>query len=239
MKLNRRQKLLTLIILSLTIIVIYKKTNNNNINYVNLGDGLAKGIDSYGINDYGYSDYFRDYLKETNKLKDYSNEFTNEEMTIKSLTNTLITNKKMFHNNKKTSIKEILRDADYLTISIGMNDLMYKLNIRNDYSEFNLNRIIYEIEKDFNELINEIKKVYPHKIYIIGQYSNNKDIFYKDSVKKLNNIYKNNPDVTYISTLDIINNKDVFFSNPYSYYPNYKGYKYIYYKMLDKITKNT
>ena len=45
----------------ISIFLIYKFTFNNNVNYVALGDDLAKGINSYGHVSYGYFDYIYDY----------------------------------------------------------------------------------------------------------------------------------------------------------------------------------
>jgi hypothetical protein len=57
------------------------------------------------------------------------------------------------------------------------------------------------------------------------------------AIKKLNNIYKKNKNVTYISTYIISENKNIFLSNSMNYYPNYKGYQVISSKIIDKISK--
>ncbi len=238
MKFSRKMKLLTLIILSLSVFFIYKYTNHNNISYTAIGDGFAKGIDCYGRVDYGYSDYIKDYLQETNKLKTYSNTYTSEGMTIESIYNTVLTHQKMSKDDKNDNIINILRDTDYLTINVGLNDLLYKLSLTNEFTDENLNVIIKEIETSFDNLIAEIKKVYNREIFVIGYYnpdSSNK--FIKKAIERLNNIYKTNDDVTYISTYIISENKNIFLPNPNSYYPNYKGYQLISNKIIDKISK--
>lgn len=238
MKLSRKVKLLTLVLMSITVFFIYNKTNYNNISYTVFGDGLSVGIDCYGRNTYSYGEYVKEYLIEKQKLKTYSDIYTSEDMTIEMLYNNLLTNKKVSDNNTNYTIKDILRDTDYLTISIGLNDLLYKLNLTSEFTEENLNVIINEINTSFDNLITEIRKVYTRDIYIVGYY--NVDIdndFYKQAIKKLNNIYKKNEHVTYISTYIISENKSIFLSNPSSYYPNYKGYQAISTKIIDKISK--
>ena len=238
MKFSKKLKLLTIIILSSSVFLIYKLTNHHNINYTALGDGFAQGIDCYGRVDYGYNDYVKDFLQENNKLMNYSNYHIKEDMTIESLYNTILTDKKMNNNNIKTNIIHILRDSDYLTISVGINDLLYKLSMTSEYTEENLNVVINEIEKSFNNLINEIEKIYNREIIIIGYYEPpNTNEFLSMAIKKLNNIYKKNKKVTYISTYTISENKNIFLSNPNSYYPNYKGYQLISNKIIDKISK--
>lgn len=238
MKFSRKLKLLTLIIMSSTIFFIYNKTNYNNITYTSLGDSLAVGIDSYGQKIYSYGDYVKDYLISKRKLKNYSKTFTSEDMTIEKLYNYILINKEVNHQNKKEKIKDILQETDYLTISVGLNDLMYKLTLIDKLNDENINIIIDEITTTFNELINEIRKVYKHEIYVIGYYDSNIDNkYYKQAIKKLNNIYISNPDVVYISTYIISENKNIFLSNPSKYYTNYKGYQVISSKIIDKISK--
>ncbi len=238
MHFSRKIKLLTLIILSLSVIFIYKATNHNNINYTTLGDGFAKGIDCYGRIDYGYNDYVKDYLIETKKLKGYSNTFTSEDMTIERLLNTFLINEKVSEENKKENIREILRDTDYLTISVGLNDLLYKISLSNEPSSQNLDFIISEIKISFNTLIDEIRKVYSRPIYVIGYYDAPiKNTYLQNAIRELNSIYEENSDVTYISTYAISENSSVFLPNPNSYYPNYKGYRLISTKIVSKISK--
>lgn len=238
MKLSKKLKLLTIVLLSLSVFFIYKHTNYNNINYTVLGDSLSKGIDCYGRIDYGYSDYIKDYLQEINKLKTYSKKYTDENMTIEKLYNTIITDKKMSQNITNNNIRDVLRDSNYITMTIGLNDLLYKLSMTNEFTEANLDIIIKEIDMSFALLIEEIRKVYNREIYIIGYYdvdANNK--FFKSAIKKLNNIFKKNDNVTYISTYELSENRNVFLPNPSSYNPNYKGYKVISNKIINKMSK--
>lgn len=238
MKCSKTIKLIVLIILSLSVFFIYNLTNYNNISYTVIGDGLSCGIDSYGIKGHGYSDYIKDYLKNNKKLQNYSKEYTKEGITIEMLYNDIISNQKMLQNNTKQNITNILSNTDYLTITIGLNDLLYKIQLLDQQTEENLNVIIKEIETDFNNLIKTIRTIYKKDIYIVGYYDFDiKNEFYKKAIRKLNNIYINNKDVIYISTYILSENKSVFFSNPQSYYPNYKGYQLISTKIIDKISK--
>ena len=51
---KRYQKLIVLIVISLSVILIYKKETKNTKTYLVLGDSLALGINSYGAVTYGY-----------------------------------------------------------------------------------------------------------------------------------------------------------------------------------------
>lgn len=238
MHISRKVKLLILIIMSLSVFLIYKATNHHNITYTALGDTISTGIDCYGRKDYGYSDYIKDYLSNINKLKSYSNEYTKEDMTIDGLYNTLLSSEKVEKQNTNSNLKIILRDSDYITLSIGLNDLLYKLSLTADFTEENLDIIIKEIAQSFNNLIEEIRKVYNQEIFVIGYYNVDKDNrFLQLAINKLNNIYKKNSKVIYISTTELAENSNVFLPNPNSYYPNYKGYQLISNKIITKIAK--
>ncbi len=238
MRSSRKTKLLILIIMSFSVFFIYKFTNHNNINYTVIGDSLSYGKDCYGQVDYGYSDYIKDYLESKNKLQRYSREYTQMEMTIKDLYNTLLSEENMTNSDKNVNLRSLLRDSDYLTMTIGLNDLLYKLSLINDVTDENINIIIKEIDESFDMLIEEIRKVYNRDIYVIGYYNfNSNNTIVQKAIKKLNNIYKKNPNVIYISSQELSQNPNVFLPNPNSYLPNYKGYQLISNKIIDKMAK--
>ena len=107
-------KLLILIILSLSVYFIYQQTKNKTITIMAIGDGLSLGINSYGIEEYSYLNYYKDYLEEENII--LSNNYSKKDLTIKETIET-ITN--------KASIKRDLREADKLFLNIGDNDLIF------------------------------------------------------------------------------------------------------------------
>lgn len=239
MKLIKKYKVLIIFILVCTsIFFIYKRNDKNNINYTSLGDALAIGVDSFGRVDYGYSDYVKDFLKEKDKLNQYIKSFSDENMSIEKLYEYILINKKIKLKNKEYNIRKTLRETEILTISVGLNDLIYNLNITNAKTEFKLDCIVSNITNEFNMLIKEIKKYYPGKIYIIGYY---KSKMYSSltnmGIDKLNKMYQENNDVIYISTDDILNYDKDSFSNPDSYYPNRIGYQKISQKIISKISK--
>ena len=83
--LKKHIKILVLIFTCLLIYLIYNKNNINNITYLSLGDEYAMGINSYGVKDYGYNDYLKDYLEKNNKLHKYYNNFSYKEIRINDL----------------------------------------------------------------------------------------------------------------------------------------------------------
>lgn len=222
---KRYLKILILLIIISTIYIIYKINNKNNISYISLGDAFSLGQNSYNIVDYGYSDYIRDYLKDNNKLQFYTKKYSKDDIMISTLYENIVINKKVTEQDKIINIKQTLRSSNILTLSIGMNDLKYKLSIEpKNISLLKIDKIVNETNKEFNNLIKEIKKYYPYKIYVIGYPTVNiKDQKLLISVKKLNYLYQKNKEVVFINPNNIL--KEEHFLNPNSIYPNKTGYE--------------
>lgn len=231
------KKHLKLIVLILTCILIYIIYNNTteekNITYVSLGDGYATSINSYNVNSYGYSDYLKDYLKSNNKLHYYYN-YSYKDMKIDDLYKDILIN---YKNKDNEGIKQILREANLLTLSIGINDIIYKNSLIKYKTEASEERLIKEVTNNMDILIKEIKKYYKYNIYIIGYYNNypqnsvEKEILDKYNKKIL--IYSKKNDITYIK---IEKNLSKYYENKDSIYPNTLGYEQIYKEILSKIT---
>ena len=119
-------------------------------------------------------------------------------------------------------------NSDQIIITLGYNDLIYKLNVSDELNPSKFYKIITEIEKDYNSLIEEIRKYTPNKIIVILYPDTYKEDYYlKKGIAYLNELLKKNKEVTYIDTYDLLNNRQKYFSNPYSFYPNREGYRVI------------
>ena len=223
---NRPIKLLILIILSLSVYFIYQSTKKTNIQILSLGDGLSKGINSYTLAEYSHLNYYEDYLKSRNIEVNIISNYSDEDLTIHELL-------ELIKNNNY--IKRDLMESHLLFLTVGYNDLLYKLSLEEDISIPKLNIIIDEINTEYKELLTEIKKYYKNEIIVVGYPKSNKDDYYINlGIRKLNRILDTN---NYIDTYNILNNREKYFSNPNSFYPNRLGYEKIYEEIrkLDKI----
>lgn len=218
--------------------IIFNKNNNNNITYLNIGDGYAKGLDSFGINRYGYGDYLRDKLQNHNELKEYINIFTDNNMTIDNIENYIVNSNYCVSKKQKKSFKGYLQEADLITLSIGINDLKYE-NLSEELDSTKMNESLVKVETKFNNLIKEIKKYYKHTIYVIGYPINNLDSYYLSmSIRQYNDFLENNPNIIYISP-KLLDSK--YFLNPKTNYYNIEGHRLIsesIYKTYEKSLKN-
>jgi lysophospholipase L1-like esterase len=140
------KKLIVLILFIGLPIMIYLLTIDNKIYYVALGDSLAAGQTPYRNVGYGYADYVAENLKSKNKLAFYTKQFAVSGYRTTDLIHDINTNKKIKVDNKEITIKHALAEADVITISIGINELFYKIGVNNldtaYYSEADLKKYL-------------------------------------------------------------------------------------------------
>ena len=221
------KKIIFTIILFLSCYLIYTLTSNNNLNYVTLGDSLSKGVTPYFANGYGYSNYIVDYLKKNNKLNSYNDDFTSIDYRITDLINLININ---YETNNQT-INQAIHSADIITISVGMQELYYKINT----NDTNIYTYIDKMLEDTEELFTLIRKNNNKKIYMLGYYNTkntNQDLFNYANIKLKEICQKNK--ITYIDTQSIFYKNTTYFENPNSFNPNLQGYYKIYEKIIEK-----
>ena len=233
---RKHYKLIIFLLVIFVIFLIYKENHNHYFNYTYLSDGYALKIKKKKKIDYGYSDYIKDELLTDKRLKLYTKKKKKKDQSIEHLYESITTNEKITIDSMEINLKQTLRESNLITMTIGLNDLIYHVAITPEMSEYQLNKIIEEIDNNLNKLIKEIKKYYPKTIYIIG-YPNIpiENIYIKEGIDKLNELYQNTKGITYIATTDVIYNSD--FLNPNNIYPSKEGYKKIADKVLQKLNK--
>ena len=225
--------------ISLSVYFIYNLKNTSTIIYTSLGDGFADGINSYGDKNYGYSNYVSDNLKKEESLNRSYLSFTSKDMTINDLRSLILLN---HHDDNQNNIRQVLRETDLLTISVGINDLIYKMNVENITTNHQKEKIITEIVDNLDITLQEITKYYQKNIYLIGYYN-----FYpQNSVERkmlesLNSkleeyCMKNN--LIFVDNSNMDNSLSLYLDNPNSIYPNIDGYKKISDNIWSKMLKN-
>ena len=186
--------LLFLFLLCYTCYIVYNQTNNNKLYITSIGDN-----NSYDI-----------YLKNNLNNIVYNTDFINKDNTIKDILNTIKYNIEIEKNNRNISIHQILKKTDILIISIGTNDIYYKLNDNTKEIYTYLNSII----NNYEEILKEINKYKYKEVFVLGyqnKTNNYSDIFtyinYK--LKHITTFYN----YTYIDLNKIIGNRSNYDSN--------------------------
>lgn len=240
----KHKKTLALIILSFIVYVIYTCFHTNKLNYLALGDSLSVGINSYGEEIYSYSDYISFYLEKNNLLKHYTKAFSNPTNQIHDVKNQLETNQTIQQEQKDLSLKKCLRESDLVTLSVGMSDLLTKLNLTSlDVSTLDEKEIIPLINNtvtDLEALFKQLRTYAKRKIVFLGYYNpfptktlQTERIFayLNYQVKKLCKKY----DIKYIDIDTLLKKDPAYLPNPTNIHPSAKGYEAISEKIIQEL----
>ena len=203
---SRKIKIIIVLILSLSVYFIYQKNNQKSIKVISLGDNLSLGINSYGIKNYSYLDYYKDFIKEKYNKVEINKKYSNSDLTIFELLEKIKTS---------PEIKRDIRESNILILNVGYNDLIYKLSLEKNLTQNLFQKRMNEITNSYQYLIKELKKYYPNKIIVIGYYHRNINDYYQNlGIRKLNSVLKENSEVIYINTIFLLNNSNKYFQNP-------------------------
>lgn len=227
------KKIIFIIILFLSCYIVYNLTISDRLDYVTLGDSLSKGVNVYGVKQYGYSDYVKDYLEQKNKLASFDNTFTDSNYRITDLLNMIEYNEVKNVNGVEISINRLLKKADVITISIGMNELYYKLEM----NDSNIYNYINGILRDMEQLLKHINKFNHKKVFVLGYYNIDD---YQDEINYINVKLKDivsNEGFEYVDLANVFDNNPNFFDNNDSFIPNNYGYLKISKIILAKLEK--
>jgi len=202
------KKIILILFLFLSCYIIYNLTEEKGLSCLVIGDNIADN----------------EYIKDNNLINTYNNTYIDKDYRIIDLINTIKYNEEKDLDNKKISIHRLLKNTDILIISIGMNDLYYKLNT----DTLNIYTYLNDMLNNIEILLNEINKYNYKQVYILGYYNitnNNNDIFtyinYK--LEKLSNKYHYN----YIELNNILRNNPNYLKNNQNFELNQEGYNKI------------
>lgn len=234
------------IILGLIIILpilIYLINIEHKIYYLGLGDSLALGQNPYHQPGEGYNDYVRTYLEQHNLLEFYSKDYAVSDYRIVDLIRDINDNKKIRCGGTVVTIKNALTRADLVTVMIGYNDLLYKLNptLFETYERGTLTNYINEVMADYQELIILLKKYCKEDIIILNYYLPpwviNKEIVgaFNEVNYKLKGLAQKHQ-LYYLDLSELLNNND-YFPNPLDLHPGVDGYRLIGDKIIEIIEK--
>ncbi|MDO4962937.1 MAG: hypothetical protein Q4E75_02400 [bacterium] len=207
------KKIIFTLLVFVFVFLIYFFNKSEKIYYLSIGDYLSFGINNLNKVENNYVDNI--VKKNKSNLEKYINYSSLDDYRVVDLINDISYNKTIIFDSNHYKLQNLLVKANFITISVGMNDLIYKSKISDELYDYS-DELIVDIEKLFKEI-----RIYnKDKIYFLSFYNvidNQELIDYLN--KKINKIcVKYNINYVDISKLDnyIIN-----------LYPTNDGYDYI------------
>ena len=236
------KKILLFSTIILIIFIIYLCNIDNKVYYLAVGDSLATG-QALNKNTKGYPDIIKNYLQKKQILETYIDEFAQNGYRTTDLINDIENNKKQKIKNKEISLEHALIKADLVTISIGANDILNKINIEEplDYNE--IYNYIDDLTIDLDKLLKLIRQYCKEDIILVGYYNpypyldnkNTNKIFdyLNKKYKKISNKYN----ISYIEISDIFKENPNFLPNANDIHPSKEGYEAIAQEIIKTINK--
>ncbi|MCI9233284.1 MAG: hypothetical protein HFH08_01650 [Bacilli bacterium] len=186
------KKIFVIAILLLAIFLIYLTTMDKKVYYLALGDSFS--LD--------FPKQIADYLEDKKLLEQYRYEFVQDDIRITDLIHDIEDNKKVNINKKEQTIKNSLIKADLVTLSIGNEELFYKISTE---KQDNLFDYIDDMMKDMENLFVVLKEYCKEDIFILGYvnpFSNTMDSYVEYANQKLEVLAKKY-DISYISLKEL------------------------------------
>lgn len=211
------KKIILILILFLSTWFIYNNSIDEKVNYLVLGNDLSIGEDNYSL-------YVKDYLDNKNILGNYNTSFVDLDLRITDLINKIKYNESVKINNKTVGINMLLKNADVITISIGMNELYYKLSINNE----NVYTYIKDMINDLDILFNLVNRYNHKRVFVINYYNINN--YNKDIFNYLNYYLEmlcDKEDFEYVDVSEFLDNNIINYENSSNFYLNKYGNKKI------------
>ena len=208
------KKIIFTVLVVLITFLIYFFNRSEKIYYLSLGDYLSYGINNFNNVNNSYSNNIKEHYKEI--LSNYVNYSYYDDYRVMDLINDINYNKSVIYENKKYKLQNLLVKANLITLSIGMNDLIYKSKL-----DVDLYNYTDELLNDIENLLILIRKYNKDEIYFLSFYNiidNEKLIVYAN--EKLEGICNKNK-IKYVD-ISLLNN---YIIN--GIYPSNDGYTYI------------
>ena len=153
------KKIIVVILVVLSVFIIYSIMKDKKIYYVSISDVTGKDNEK----SYGYIDYIEDYLEELDILEKHTEINLSEDRITDIIRNI---NDNVEYEDR--TIKNILIKADLLTLSIGYNDLISKLD---NYNNYEINNYIKTYLNDLDKLFKLIREYDKEDIVMVGYYN--------------------------------------------------------------------
>ncbi|MFA8438408.1 immunoglobulin-like domain-containing protein [Pueribacillus sp. YX66] len=219
-------------ILILSIFSSHAFAERPTLQYVALGDSLAAGfLNSQELGD-GYPVYIAEGIEEeTPYYVNLINYGVGGYTTVHLL-----------EQLERSDVQQDLSNADFITIDIGANDILWKIGTDFDLSDpEELNRIIQEVNEaistvktNVTEILSQIKQLNPEApIFFMGYYNALPYLDGQEMIELMISILNSalqdaSEETIFVPTFDAFNGKhDIYLPNPNDIHPTKEGYEVI------------
>ncbi len=206
------KKILIIGIIILSIFIIYLTTLDKKVYYLVLGDEISLGLTPNNHYEKNYSEYIKEYLEQKKILEKYVNEYVTQNYRITDIINNIKTNKEL--EDTKQTLKNALIKADLVTMSIGTNDIMSKIETTNKMNKIDYKKLkdnIESIKNDYEQLLKQLREYCKEDIIVIGIYINTNNEYIYEMIKNLNQQFKNiskNYNIEYIDLYELLTSEE-------------------------------
>ena len=202
------KKILLTFLIILSVFIIYLTTIDKKVYYLALGDEISLGMTKDGYYKTSYTDYIKQYLEQNKKLEIYVNNYITQGYRITDLINDINNNKETKIKDKTITIKNALIKSDLITISIGTNDIISKIDNVNKLTKIDYNNLyknIDEILNDLDILLKQIRQYCKEDIILVGIYINTENEKLEKIIKSANEKFKEKSENYNIKYIDLYN----------------------------------
>lgn len=229
------KKILVIGVVIISIFLIYLTTIDKKVYYVSLGDEISLGMTKEGYYEKSYPIYIKEYLEEKKKLEIFIDDYETQGYRITDLINDINNNKEVEETNK--TIKNALIKSDLITLSIGTNDIISKINTEKALTKIDYNRLyknIDEIINDLDKLLKLIREYCKEDIILIGINIQTEDEKLNEIINYANEKFKEISEKYKIYYIDYLKKEQ----NKYKIYPTTEEYKQISEQIIYTINSN-
>ena len=230
-----------ILLLSPTMALAGSKDASTKLDYLALGDSLAAGQTPNRQIDKGYGDYIAGQLAKMDLLASFDKRFAVPGYTTSDVLMDIETNieKKNAHG-QSIKLHDAIKNAEVITLDIGANDLLSKINIdptKNEVSfdQQQIQTALMEVGQNLAQILTTIKTLNPNvDIYVMGYYNpfpylpENVQTQLTQLLGLLNQTIENTGkpfQVVFVPTAEVIGkNPTIFLPNPNDIHPNKAGY---------------
>ncbi len=206
--------------------------------YLALGDYLSVSGDLKGEQITSFSSLLGEYFIGEEKVNNFNDDYTMSNVDSSMLLEMIV---KDAYNGSDTGLMSLIKDSKYITISVGMNDILGYLRFDSNkeeviYDKEFVKRKLEIMQQNYYEIVEEIKDINEGaSVYLIGYYcpflwveeekvDGVKEVFemLNDSIREVSELMS----VYYVDISEVSKEENMF--SKYQIYLNQIGQEYVF-----------